>query len=311
MPRMIRLVFLVEAFIFGESDWVWGEQLSGKVVSVINGDTFGVMCERGKVLVRLDGIDCPKTFAGDPAVQYAIIQVLQKYVTIVMSASETTKLQKGWVVLGDLVLADGSSLSQKLLHEGLAEMGKDPARARYTELQAEVQKVRIRQAEEARLAEEAKRTKEAEARRAEEAERKKKEEEARQEAAEAEEYRRQQVAKGLVERDGQWVDPAEELARKKSLMNVPYRVSQVLPDGLLCVRGKREGSLGLMYTGDTFYLYGTPGPFVVDDEKRVGDLYYAGTYSYVTVLHSQKTIASYASDLSTAARILKIKLSSK
>jgi len=166
------------------------------------------------------------------------------------------------------------------------------------------------------------------------AERKKQAEQERQEAAEkqrrlAEEQQRfseEQRAKGLVKFAGKWMTPAEKIVAEKkareanydkiadkaiksrSHKNKHFKVIQALDDGLLCVEGIEQKRNRIYYTGDIFFLYGLSRKTVADEEIYVGDLFWAGTYTYTTVAGAVRTVNSYCLKLESARHIVRAKL---
>jgi endonuclease YncB( thermonuclease family) len=58
--RLARLLVAVVLVVGGVKPVTTAEQFSGRVVSVIDGDTVGVLRDGREVRVRLEGIDCPE-----------------------------------------------------------------------------------------------------------------------------------------------------------------------------------------------------------------------------------------------------------
>lgn len=125
---------------------VSADQIPGKVATVISGHLFDVTCGSRNIRVRLEGIDCPliPSEEGNRAKQFATELTLGKDVSIVMDSSQGYKINKGYVVLGDLTLEDGSSLSQKLLAQGQAKLGrtKAPDVSLYADLEKQAREAR-------------------------------------------------------------------------------------------------------------------------------------------------------------------------
>jgi len=90
---------------------------TGKVVGVHDGDTFSVLHDGKGEKVRVNGIDCPEL--GQPfgarAKQYASQLIFGQYVAVTAAG-----LDRYGRTLGDVVLADGRSLSKEMVRAGLA-----------------------------------------------------------------------------------------------------------------------------------------------------------------------------------------------
>jgi micrococcal nuclease len=59
MRRNVRRAMWLLALILGSQLWAQ-DDFSGRVVSIIDGDTIGVMRNGREVRIRLEGIDCPE-----------------------------------------------------------------------------------------------------------------------------------------------------------------------------------------------------------------------------------------------------------
>lgn len=90
-------------------------QLSGKVVSVLDGDTIDVLYNRRAKRIRLNGIDCPEKGQayGQRAKQAASALVYGKEVTLL-----THGLDKYRRTLADVLLPDGTNLNHELVKDG-------------------------------------------------------------------------------------------------------------------------------------------------------------------------------------------------
>lgn len=92
------------------------EWFSGKVVSIKDGDTIGIMRDGQEVVVRLDGIDCPESNQdfGQRAKQYCSDLVFGKNVTV-----EVRDIDKYGRLIGR-VYVDYEDVSLSLVRAGLA-----------------------------------------------------------------------------------------------------------------------------------------------------------------------------------------------
>lgn len=92
-------------------------QFSGKVVSVLDGDTIDVLYNRRAKRIRFNGIDAPEKGQafGQKAKQFVSEQAFGKEVTV-----STFGLDKYGRTIGDVFLPDGRMLNEELVREGLA-----------------------------------------------------------------------------------------------------------------------------------------------------------------------------------------------
>lgn len=93
---------------------VAGEELSGKVVSISDGDTIGVLIGGRETRVRLHGIDCPEKSQdfGERAKKETSARVFSKIVTIRSHGNDRYGRTLGDVFYGS------NSLNQELVGEG-------------------------------------------------------------------------------------------------------------------------------------------------------------------------------------------------
>jgi S1-C subfamily serine protease len=146
--------------------------------------------------------------------------------------------------------------------------------------------------------------------------------------AEQAEYEAAQTKKGLVKYGDEWVTPAEKQRREEekvrqkedssrreeeaktdaavqeivdagTLRDAVYRVSQATEEGCLCYYPP--------YGNEQLFLYGVSNKTVADDTVLKGDLFFAGNYTYTTVMGAERTVKSYALDRDTAIKIVKEK----
>lgn len=92
-------------------------QISGQVVSVLDGDTIDVLYNTRAKRIRLNGIDAPEKGQafGQKAKQFVSEQAFGKEVTV-----KTFGLDKYGRTIGDVFLPDGRMLNEELVREGLA-----------------------------------------------------------------------------------------------------------------------------------------------------------------------------------------------
>jgi endonuclease YncB( thermonuclease family) len=93
------------------------EPITGKVVSIADGDTLTVLVDRQQIKVRLDGIDCPESGQayGQKAKQATSQLAFGNTVTI-----RPTGTDKYSRMLANVLLPDGTSLNQELVRQGYA-----------------------------------------------------------------------------------------------------------------------------------------------------------------------------------------------
>ncbi len=105
------LLFLFLPSFSGASD------ISGTVISIVDGDTFDVEHEQGIERVRLNGIDAPETgqHFSQHARQFIEEMTAGQHVTI-----ETKGRDKYEQTISDVFLADGRHLNKELVKAGLA-----------------------------------------------------------------------------------------------------------------------------------------------------------------------------------------------
>jgi endonuclease YncB( thermonuclease family) len=105
-------------------------EFMGRVVSVVDGDTIGVLHNGQIERVRLEGIDCPESNQtyGPEATQATTLYCLNNDVTV-----QVTGQDRYGRTLGVVLLPDGSSLNAHLLSDGMAwhfkKYNSDPALA--------------------------------------------------------------------------------------------------------------------------------------------------------------------------------------
>ena len=94
-----------------------GQELTGEVISVADGDTLTILSNKQLIRVRLSGIDCPEKHQafGQKAKLYTSVLSYRKTVTI----HEHGKDRYGRT-LADVLLPDGRNLNQELISAGYA-----------------------------------------------------------------------------------------------------------------------------------------------------------------------------------------------
>jgi len=93
------------------------EQFFGQVVGVTDGDTISVLHNAGEVRVRLSGIDCPEKGQayGRHAKLFTSQAAFGRTVTV-----QVVDYDRYGRVVGEVILPDGTNLSQELVRAGLA-----------------------------------------------------------------------------------------------------------------------------------------------------------------------------------------------
>jgi micrococcal nuclease len=109
-------------------------QLTGKVVSIADGDTFTMVVNKQQIKIRLHGIDCPEK--GQDFSQ-AAKEFLSDYVFDKVVSVRTKSKDRYRRVIG-IVTVDGKNVNEKLLEAGLAwhykKYDKNPAWAQLEEI---------------------------------------------------------------------------------------------------------------------------------------------------------------------------------
>lgn len=92
------------------------EELSGKVISVADGDTIKVLVDKETITVRLEGIDAPETKQsfGKKAKEALAELVVGKNVTVKKTGTDKYKRTLGIVIVGDV------DANAKLIEDGWA-----------------------------------------------------------------------------------------------------------------------------------------------------------------------------------------------
>jgi micrococcal nuclease len=93
------------------------EDFTGKVLEVLDGDSIMILHDDVEEQVRLNGIDCPEKNQayGKKAKDFTSRMVLGKAVTV-----KGHEVDRDGRIMGDVLLADGTSLNRELVKVGLA-----------------------------------------------------------------------------------------------------------------------------------------------------------------------------------------------
>ncbi|MHC9064020.1 thermonuclease family protein [Nitrospira sp. CMX1] len=112
---MKRQVIFLTLLLFVSETEVF--PFTGKVVSVLDGDTIDVLHNGQAERIRLNGIDCPekKQPFGQKAKQFTSALVFGKEVTVQPKTIDRHKR-----TVGDVLLADGTNVNQELVKSGMA-----------------------------------------------------------------------------------------------------------------------------------------------------------------------------------------------
>lgn len=99
------------------SQLLFAQELKGKVVSVVDGDTYKVAVNNKTVKVRLLGIDCPEhdQAYGYRATQVSISLVLNKNIVVKIKGKDLYHR-----VLGTVFLENGTNVCAELIKSGYA-----------------------------------------------------------------------------------------------------------------------------------------------------------------------------------------------
>ena len=110
--RDIKILLAVTLLIASPTQ---ATELSGNVVSVLDGDTIEVLHNNKAERIRLSGIDCPEKGQayGNNAKHAASALAFGKEVTL-----QTHGYDKYKRTLGDVILPDGMNLNQELVKQG-------------------------------------------------------------------------------------------------------------------------------------------------------------------------------------------------
>jgi len=113
----MRLRHILIVLMLLSSSFALARTLSGKVVSVKDGDTIHILMNRTTYKIRLDGIDCPEKNQafGTQAKAFTSNMVFGKVVRV-----ETQGQDRYGRWLGKVYTSDGRSLNLALLRAGLA-----------------------------------------------------------------------------------------------------------------------------------------------------------------------------------------------
>jgi endonuclease YncB( thermonuclease family) len=93
------------------------EQLSGKVISISDGDTFTILQGKEQIKVRLYGIDCPEKSQafGQKAKTFTSDKIFGKEITVIPHGKD-----RYGRVIGEVILGNGSTLNKELVKNGFA-----------------------------------------------------------------------------------------------------------------------------------------------------------------------------------------------
>lgn len=117
-------------------------ELSGKVISVKDGDTIDILYNNKKLTIRLAHIDCPekKQPYGQAAKQFVSDKCFGQIVTI----RHNNEYDRSKRLIGEVILSDNENLNKLLVKAGLAwHFKKYSTDNSYTVLEQEARKQRI------------------------------------------------------------------------------------------------------------------------------------------------------------------------
>ncbi len=121
--RNLRYLFF-PAILLVLASMAGAETISGKVVSIADGDTITVLLDETQIKVRFHGIDCPesKQDFGTAAKNFTAEQCFEQVVTVVVTDTDRYGRKVGLVILDD-----GRVLNHELVAAGLAHWYRDYA----------------------------------------------------------------------------------------------------------------------------------------------------------------------------------------
>lgn len=119
---MLRLLFI----IFLNLSWIpatvssYPDQLSGKVIGIVDGDTIDILYEGKALRIRLEHIDCPEIRKQQPygtaAKKFSADLCFGKIVRIL----HKNELDRNKRLIGEVIVPGGRSLNKELVKAGLA-----------------------------------------------------------------------------------------------------------------------------------------------------------------------------------------------
>jgi len=133
------LLAALGGLVYQQKD-AWRAPFTGRVVTVADGDTLGVLRGAREVRVRLYGVDCPERSQphGVAAKQFTSAHCFNRDVEVKV----LDKDRYGRIV-GEVILPDGSSLNRLLVEAGLAWWYRQYSKDRsFGELEAQARKAR-------------------------------------------------------------------------------------------------------------------------------------------------------------------------
>lgn len=113
----------------------YSQNITGKVISIKDGDTIEILYLNKPLKIRLFGIDCPekKQDFGEQAKKYTSSLCFGKTITVIKHGNDQYRR-----LLGEVILPNGLNLNQELVKKGYAwryKTSKDKTLAKF-ELQA-------------------------------------------------------------------------------------------------------------------------------------------------------------------------------
>lgn len=127
--------FIFFAFLFVSHSLV--AQLTGKVVSIADGDTFTLLVNKEQIRIRLHGIDCPEKSQdfGNVAKQFLSSLIFGKTVSV-----KEMDIDRYHRTIG-MVTVNGQNVNEELLRAGLARHYKHyDHNLKWTELENEAKR---------------------------------------------------------------------------------------------------------------------------------------------------------------------------
>jgi endonuclease YncB( thermonuclease family) len=124
-------------------------QISGRVISVYDGDTFTMLdSERKEVIVRLHGVDCPELAQnfGERAKQFTSYHILDRIISVKVTETDRYGRKVGVVPIIDStsLMPQTTTLNELLLTEGFAWHHKQYDKSKeFAQLEAEARNKKL------------------------------------------------------------------------------------------------------------------------------------------------------------------------
>ena len=146
LATLIYIFFttLISSLNYGNLQGKFPQELAGKVIGVLDGDTIDILYQGKALRIRLAHIDCPELRKKQPygaaAKKFSSDLCFGKTVRIL----HRNELDRSNRLIGEVITPEGKNLNQELVKAGLAwHFIKYSSRADYSHLEAQARKNRI------------------------------------------------------------------------------------------------------------------------------------------------------------------------